>query len=78
MEEKTEKRIEGIEKLEKKKEEELRNLFIIDNEHIDLLLVVDANERDIQEELIIIESKLEKLKISEKTVKAIKSQIIGL
>ena len=59
------------------KKKELRNLFIIDNEHIDLLLELDANKRDIQEELILKEIKLEKLKISQKTIKSIRLQIIG-
>ena len=60
MEEKTEKRIDGIEKLKINKEEELRNLFIIDNGHTDFLLELNANKRDIQEELFLIGIRLEK------------------
>ena len=60
LEEKTEKRIDGIEKLKINKEEELRNLFIIDNGHTDFLLELNANKRDIQEELILIGIRLEK------------------
>ena len=60
LEEKAEKRIDGIEKLKINKEEELRNLFIIDNGHTDFLLELNANKRDIQEELILIGIRLEK------------------
>ena len=49
----------------------------MNNEYTDLLLELDVNKRDIQEELILIEIRLKKLKISEETIKAIRSQIIG-
>ena len=48
----------------------------MDNKAFDLLLELNIDKRDIQEELISIEIKLEKLKISKKTIKAIRSQII--
>ena len=66
-----------MEKLRRKKEIELENLFIINNEATDLLWKLDTDEKDKQKNLILIESILEKLKISEKAIKAIRSQIIG-
>ena len=45
---------------------ELENLSNIDNEAIDLLVELDIDKKDRQEELILIEIKLEKLNISEK------------
>ena len=66
-----------IEKLRRKQERELEILFNIDNEGIDLLVELDIDKKDRQEELILIEIKLEKLKISGKTIKAIRSQING-
>ena len=77
LKEKTEKRIDEIEKLGRKKEIKLEKIFIIDDEAIDLLIELNIDKRDIQEQLIFIDIKLEKLKISEKTIKAIRSQIIG-
>ena len=38
----------------------------MDNEQFDLLLELDVNKKDIQEELILIEIRLENLKLSEK------------
>ena len=52
-------------------------LFIIEDKLIDLLIEIHANEKDIQEELNLTEIELEKLKISGKSIKAIRSQIIG-
>ena len=76
LREKTKERIDEIEKLRRKREIEFENLFDIDNEAIDLLVELDIDQKDRQEELILIEIKLKKLKISEKTIKAIRSQII--
>ena len=45
---------------------ELENLSNIENEAIDLLVELDIDKKDRQEELILIEIKLEKLNISEK------------
>ena len=66
-----------MEKLRRKKEIELENLFIINNEATDLLWKLDTDEKDKQKNLILIESILEKLKISGKAIKAIRSEIIG-
>ena len=66
-----------MEKLRRKKEIELENLFIINNEATDLLWKLDTDKKDKQKKLILIESILEKLKISGKAIKAIRSQIIG-
>ena len=77
LREKTKEKIDEIEKLRRKKEKQLENLFIKDNKALDLLLELDIDKRDTQEQLILIEIKLEKLKTSEKTIKAIRSQIIG-
>ena len=41
-----------------------------------MLVELDIDQKDRQEELILIEIKLKKIKISEKTIKAIRSQII--
>ena len=38
----------------------------MDNEQFDLLLELDVNKKDIQEELILIEIRLENFKLSEK------------
>ena len=66
---KAKERTDEIEKLRKKREIELENLFNIDNEAIDLLIELDIDKKDRQEELIVIEIKLEKSKISEKQSK---------
>ena len=66
-----------MEKLRRKKEIELENLFIINNEATDLLWKLDTDKKDKQKKLILIESILENLKISGKAIKAIRSQIIG-
>ena len=63
-----------IDKLIRKKEEELRNLFIRDNEASDLLLEIHNHEKYILKQLSLVEVKLEKLNVSEKTIKAIKLQ----
>ena len=76
LEEKTKKRVDEIEKLIRKKKIELINLFITDDKAIDLLLEQDNDKIDMQERLILIEIKSEELKISEITIRAIKSQII--
>ena len=73
---KTSERIIKIEELRRKREIGLENLFDIDNRTIDLLMELDIDKKDRQEELILIEIKLEKLKISEKTITAIKSQYL--
>ena len=73
LEEKTKKRVDEIEKLIRKKEIELINLFITDDKAIDLLLEQDNDKIDMQERLILIEIKSEELKISEITIRAIKS-----
>ena len=59
--------------MKRKREVELEKLFVIDNEFIDLLIELDADKKDRQEELILTETKLEKLKIPKKTIKAIRS-----
>ena len=64
LREKTSQRISKIEKLRRKREIDLENLFDIDNRAIDLLMEVDIDKKDRQEELILIEIKLEKLKLS--------------
>ena len=64
-------------KLRRKKEVELGNLFIINNEATDLLWKLYTDKKDKSEKLILIEIILEKLKISVKAIKAIRSQIIG-
>ena len=66
-----------MEKIRRKKEIELENLFIINNEATDLLWKLDTDKKDKQKKLILIESILEKLKISGKAIKAIRSQVIG-
>ena len=67
LREKTQERINEIEKLRRKR----------DDEFIDLLIKLDTDKKYVQEELILIEIKLKKLKMSEKTMNAIRSQIIG-
>ena len=59
--------------MKRKREVELEKLFVIDNEFIDLLIELDADKKDRQEELILTETKLEKLKIPKKTIKTIRS-----
>ena len=76
LREKTKEKIDEMEKLRRRKKE-LKHLFIMDNNAIDLLLELNIDKRDIQEQLILIEIRLEKLKVSEKKIKAIRSQIIG-
>ena len=48
----------------------------MDNRAIDLLMELGIDKKDRQEELILIEIKSEKLKISEKRIKAIRSQYL--
>ena len=69
LREKASERISKTEKLRRKRKIDLRNLFDIDNRAIDLLMELDIDKKDRQEELILIEVKLEKLKISEKTIR---------
>ena len=76
LREKTKEKIDEMEKLRRRKKG-LKHLFIMDNNAIDLLLELNIDKRDIQEQLILIEIRLEKLKVSEKKIKAIRSQIIG-
>ena len=64
-----------MEKLRRKKEIELENLFIINNEATDLLWKLDTDKKDKEKKLILIEIILEKLKISEKAIKVIRSQL---
>ena len=54
LREKTKERIDEIEKLRRKNEKKLENLFNIDNEAIDLLVELDIDKKDRQEELILI------------------------
>ena len=68
LREKASERISKTEELRRKRKIDLRNLFDIDNRAIDLLMELDIDKKDRQEELILIEVKLEKLKISEKTI----------
>ena len=77
LEEKIEKRADGIEKLKKKKVEELEKFFIMDVEHIDLLLELDNDERYIQEQLILIEIKLEELKMFKKQLKQLNHKLLN-
>ena len=78
LREKTKERVDKIEKLRRKKETELENFSNIDNDAIHLLVEIYIDKKDRKEELIlIIEIKLKKINISEKTIKAIRSQIIG-
>ena len=64
-----------MDELRRKRQIELGDLFNIDNEAIDLLIELDIDINNIQEELILIDVKLEKLKIPEKN-SVIRSQII--
>ena len=65
-----------MEKLRRKKEIELENLFIINNEATDLLWKLDTDKKDKQKKLILLEElKIEKLKISGKAIKAIRSEL---
>ena len=66
LREKTEERIHEIKKLKRKREVKLENLFVIDNELSDLSKELDADKKDRQEELVLTEIKLEKLKIPKK------------
>ena len=68
--------ISRIEESIRKREVELENLCIIEHRYIDLLMELDINKNNRQEELILIEIKYEKLNISEKTIKAIRSQYL--
>ena len=74
LREKTKERIDEIEKLRRKREKELENLFNVDNEAIDVLVELDIDKR----EQILIEIKLEKLKIAAKTIKTIRSQLLEI
>ena len=76
LREKTKEMIGEIEKLRRNQERELEILINIDNESIDLLVELDIDKKD-RQEIKLIEIKLEKLKISGKTIKAIRSQING-
>ena len=67
--------IDKMEKLRRKKEIELDNLFIINNEATDLLWKLDTDKKDKEKKLILIEIILEKLKISGKAIKVIRSQL---
>ena len=73
---KTSERISKVEELRRKREIDVESLFNIDNRAIDLLMELDIDKKDRQEELILIKIKLEKLKISEKTIKAVRSQYL--
>ena len=64
-----------MEKLRRKKEIELDNFFIINNEATDLLWKLDTDKKDKEKKLILIEIILEKLKISGKAIKVIRSQL---
>ena len=64
-----------MEKLRRKKEIELENLFIINNEATDLLWKLDTDKKDKQKKLILLEIILEKSKISGKAIKAIRSEL---
>ena len=64
-----------MEKLRRKREIELENLFIINNEATDLLWKLDTDKKDKEKKLILIEIILEKLKISGKAIKVIRSQL---
>ena len=64
-----------MEKLRRKKEIELENLFIINNEATNLLWKLDTDKKDKEKKLILIEIILEKLKISVKAIKVIRSQL---
>ena len=68
------KRTDKIDKLIRKKGEERINLSIMDNEVSDLLLEIDNHEKYTLKQLSLAEIKLKKLKVSERTIKAIKSQ----
>ena len=76
LREKTSERIRKIEELRRTRQNRFRKVFNIDNGAIDFLMELDIDKKDRQEELILIEIKLEKLKISEKTIKAIRSQYL--
>ena len=65
-----------IEKIRRKREIELKGLFIKDDGFIDLQIKLNTDKKYILEELVLIEIKSKKLKISEKKINAIKSQII--
>ena len=67
--------IDKMEKLRRKKEIELENLFIINNEATNLLWKLDTDKKDKEKKLILIEIILEKLKISVKAIKVIRSQL---
>ena len=69
-------KIDETEELRRKRETDLENLFDIDDGALDLLMELDIDKKDRQEELILIEIKLEKLKISEKTIRVIRSQYL--
>ena len=75
LREKTKERVDKIEKLRRKKETELENFSNIDNDAIHLLVEIYIDKKE--ELILIIEIKLKKINISEKTIKAIRSQIIG-
>ena len=75
LKDKARKMIDKMEKLRRKKEIELENLFIINNEATDLLWKLDTDKKDKEKKLILIEIILEKLKISGKAIKVIRSQL---
>ena len=52
-------KIDEIEKLKRKKETEIVNLFITDDKAVDFLLELNIVKRDIEEQLVLIEIKLE-------------------
>ena len=72
LREKTQKRIDEIEKLRRKREIESKDLSIEDDEFISLLIKLNTDKKYVQEELVLIEIKSKKLKISEKTINAIR------
>ena len=63
-------RIDEIEELKRKREIDLENLFDIDYRTVDLLIELDFDIKDRQEEVILMEIKLKKLRIPEKTTNA--------
>ena len=72
LREKTQKRIDEIEKLRRTREIESKDLSIEDDEFISLLIKLNTDKKYVQEELVLIEIKSKKLKISEKTINAIR------
>ena len=66
LREKASEKISKTEELIGKKEIDLEHFFDIDNRYVDLLIQLDINKMGRNEELFLIETKLEKLKISKK------------